>query len=225
MLDTKALFESAWDEEVAKRQEQSPSFSPEEYTATGRAAAAYGGKRNADWWHDNGPGLVDNWIKWRTATQWPLWETPDGAPAIELGLTVHLPGDIPVKLFIDRVFVVPSGELAVVDLKTGRTPETEEQLGLYATALELQYGEQYRPRWGYFWDAHKGDHGKPLDLSRWTPEVFAEMYRQACAGINAGAFLPSPANNCKNWCGTARYCHAVGGPEAIGIDPIAPTQT
>lgn len=222
-LDTASIFHAAWDSEVAKRQEQSPSFKPEDYTATGRAAASYGGKRNADWWYDNGPGLVDNWVEWRKRTKWPIWETPAGETAIELQLNITLPQDIPVKMFIDRVFVLPSGEFGVVDLKSGRLPETEEQLGLYATGIELTYGAAYRPTWGFFWDAQKGDHGKPLNLTRWTPALFAEMYKGAIAGINAGCFLPSPANNCKNWCGVSRHCHAVNGPEAAGVDPLAVT--
>lgn len=221
MLDTKALFREAWDEEVKKRREQSPSFDLGDYTVTGRAAAAYGGKKNHEWWHDNGPGLVNNWIEWRKTTRWDIWETPEGNPAVELELNVTLPGDIPVKMFIDRVFVLPSGQSAVVDLKTGRLPETPEQPGLYATGIELQWGAAYRPQWGFFWDAQKGTHGQPLSLDRYTPGFFAEMYRAAINGINAGAFLPSPANACKNWCGVSRYCHAVGGPEAVGVDPLA----
>lgn len=224
-LDTKKLFREAWDAEVASRREQSPSFDLSDYTITGRASAAYGGKRGHDWWHDNGPGLVDNYTEWRKRTKWEIWETPDGNPAIELNLNVTLPGDIYVVTYIDRVFVLPSGEIAVVDIKTGRLPETEEQLGFYATAIELTYGAQYRPQWGYYWDAQKGEHGKPLSLNRWTPALFAAMYRQAIDGINAGSFLPKPANACKNWCGVARYCHVTGGSLAIGVDPLAPTTT
>jgi hypothetical protein len=45
----------------------------------------------------------------------------------------------------------------------------------------------------------------------YTAEYFAEVYDQACKGISAGVFMARPANNCKSWCGVARFCKAVGG--------------
>lgn len=215
-------FAEAWAEEVADRQERSPSFSPEDYTATGRAGKEYGGKRNTQWWLDNGPQMVQDWIDWRQETNWALWETPDGRPGVELEFLFQLPGlGLPIKAFIDRVFVLPTGELAILDLKTGRSPETAEQLGLYRVAIGMAYGVEYAPTWGYFWSPGGKGHGQPLDLSMYTPDYFVPLYNQAIAGINAGAFLPIPANNCKNWCGVARFCAAVGGAEAAGVDSLA----
>jgi hypothetical protein len=131
-----------------------------------------------------------------------------------------LPGmDMMVKAFIDRVFVLPTGEVAIVDLKTGRTPETAEQLGLYRVGLGIVHN--IWPDWGYFWSPGGKGHGQPIDLTAWTPERFSIMFNQAIAGINAGAFLPQPANSCRNWCGVARYCSAVGGAEAHGVDSLA----
>lgn len=220
-LDTRALFEEAWAAEVERRQADSPSYTIEDYVVTGRAPAPYG-RRNLEWWADNGHALVGNWLAWRRETRWDIWETPAGQRAIELELNVVLPGDIPVKMFIDRMFVTPVGELVVVDLKTGsRMPEMPEQLGLYATGVEMTWGSLHRPAWGYWWDANKGTHSKPFDLSMYTPRYFSEMYTEAAAGINAGCFLPKPANNCANWCSVARFCAAVGGADAKGVDPLA----
>lgn len=225
MLDTRALFLSAWTEELEKRLKESPSFTTDQFTVTGKASAQYGGKRGLSWWEDHGPSLVDNWVEWRKSTRWPLWETPDGAPGIELELNVTLPGDIPVKMFLDRVFVLPSGAIGVVDLKTGRLPETPEQLGLYATGMELTYGIAHRPHFGYWWDANKGVHVGPFDLDMYTPNYFSVMYREAVSGINAGSFLPKPANACGRWCGVARACAAVGGAEAHKYDPLLQIQS
>lgn len=213
------LFKRAWDEEVADRQRRSPSFKPEQYTSTGRAPAAYGGKRNIAWWQDFGPGMVEDWINWRRETK---WEIPDvgGRPAVEVELNFTLPGlSLPIKAFIDRVFALPTGELAIVDLKTGRTPETAEQLGLYRVGLGVVHG--LWPTWGYFWSPGGKGHGSPINLEKWTPELFSAMFTQAIGGINAGSFLPQPANNCKAWCGVARFCHVVGGAEAKGVDSLA----
>jgi len=193
---------------VEKNKEWSPSFEVGDYTVTGRATAAYGGKQNLQWWMDNGPGMVQNWIDWREKNGWDIWETPEGAPAIELELNIVLPNDIPVKMFLDRVMVTPTGQITVVDIKSGRTPETGEQLGLYATAMELAFGAMFRPAWGYFWDARKGEHSSPIPLDSYTPEYFAEVYAEAVRGINAGCFLAKPANNCFNWCGVRDACPA-----------------
>lgn len=221
MLDTKALFDAAWADELAESREKSPSYEVGDYSVTGRAAAKYGGKKNADWWADNGPLLVDSWLEWRKKTRWDLWETPEGKPAIELEFNILLPGDIPVKMLLDRVFVTPVGEIVVVDIKTGsRMPETPEQLGLYATGMELTYGKHLRPTWGFWWNALKGEHSQPFNLDMYTPSFFAEMYRGAVAGINAGCFLPEPKNGCSSWCGVRDYCHATGGSKAAGIDPL-----
>lgn len=217
MTDLKELFSECWSEEIEKRREQSPSFQPEEFTPTGRASAVYGGKRSIAWWLDNGPLMVESWQNWRENTGWVLWDVA-GHPAVELEVNFQLPGlDLPIKAFIDRVFVLPSGELAVVDLKTGRTPETAEQLGLYATAIEIVHGT--RIKWGYFWSPEKG-HGQPYDLDRWTPELFSALFSEAIAGINARSFLPQPANSCRNWCGVSRFCAVVGGEHALGNDPL-----
>ena len=136
LTDSKVLFKDCWNEEIEKRQEQSPSFTPDQYVATGRASAEYGGKRNEKWWLDNGPDMIDRWVAWREKNQWTIWDV-DGVPAIEMECRFTLPGDIYVLAFIDRVFVTPTGEIVVVDLKTGRSPETPEQLGLYATAINV----------------------------------------------------------------------------------------
>jgi putative RecB family exonuclease len=206
--DTAELFKQGWAAAVEKNKEWSPSYGVEDYTVTGRAPAAYGGKQNLQWWMDNGPGMVQNWIDWREKNGWEIWETPEGVPAVELELNIVLPNGYPVKTFLDRVMVTPAGQITIVDIKSGRSPETQEQLGLYATAMELIYGQMFRPAWGYFWDARKGEHSSPMLLDAYTPQYFAEVYEEAVRGMNAGCFLAKPANNCFNWCGVRDACPA-----------------
>lgn len=208
--NTEVAFQDAWAKEVANRREQSPSYEVEDYVKTGRASAAYGGKRNLDWWMDNGPGMVQSWIDWREQSGWSLWELPDGSPAVEVELLITLPGGYPVKMFIDRVMVTPAGQVVVVDIKTGRIPETAEQLGLYRFGLDQEFGAECPVDWGYFWHPDKG-HGAPQSLSLYTGEYLSEQARMAVAGINAGCFMAKPMNNCAAWCGVAKFCPAVGG--------------
>lgn len=218
MTTVREKFREAWDAEVEHRRRLSPSFDPSQYTATGRAPAKYGGKRTEQWWLDEGPGMVQSWIDWREETQWALPEI-NGEPAVEVDLLFELPGvDLPIKAYIDRVFVLPTGELAIVDLKTGRTPETAEQLGLYRVGLGIVHG--LWPSWGYFWSPGKG-HGQPINLEAWTPQRFSVMFNNSINAINAGSFNPNPANACKNWCGVARFCAVVGGEEAKDVDILA----
>lgn len=204
------LFIKAWNDEVEKRLKDSPNYRIEDYTATGRAAAQYGGRQNIDWWMDNGPGMVQSWIEWRESSGFSLWETPDGKPAVEVSLKPVLPNGVPVLQFIDRIMVSPAGQLTVVDLKTGRTPETAEQLGLYAWAIGEMWGEMFKPDWGYFWSPSKG-HGTPQDLSMYTAEYFTDLSDGVIAGVSAGSFLAKPANGCARWCGVSQFCPAVGG--------------
>ena len=217
MIDTKALFREHWDAEVQKRLDESPSYALGDFTVTGRAPAPYG-RRTLDWWQDKGHEMVDRYVEWRKETRWDIWEPEPGVPAIELEINFSLPGDIPVKTFIDRLFVTKVGELVLLDIKTGRTPETPEQLGLYACAVDALYG--VRPAWGFWWDASKGTHSAPLSLDRYTPRYLAAVYEDAIRGINAGCFPAKPANNCKDWCSVSRFCAAVGGRDAASVDPL-----
>ena len=217
MTDTKALFAHTWAEAVADAEKRSPNYTVDQFTPTGRAGKEYGGKRNHQWWLDHGHEMVDKWIAWRTETGWQLWEYQPNQPAIEMELLFTLPGDIPIKAYIDRVFVLPTGELAVVDLKTGRSPETGEQLGLYATGLELL--GYPRPTWGYYWTPDKG-HGSPINLDGYDATYFGNLFATTITGINNGVFIPKPANACGNWCGVRDWCAAVGGSKAHEVDSL-----
>lgn len=202
------IFVKCWDDEVAKRKLDSPSFSLEEYIVTGKASAAYGGKRGIEWWMDNGPQMVQRWIDWRE-NGWQIWTTPEGSPAVETQINIILPGDTPVLMFLDRIMVTPAGQLVVVDIKTGaRMPDVAEQLGLYAVGIEQTWGREFRPEWGYYWDANKGTHSDPKPLGMYTADYFGRVYDQAVAGIEAGSFLAKPQNNCFSWCGLSHLCSA-----------------
>ncbi|MGZ6788357.1 MAG: RecB family exonuclease [Mycobacteriaceae bacterium] len=208
--DPEVVFRDCWEQEIEKRVEQSPSYRyPDDFIATGRASAEHGGKRGVSWWMEQGPIMVQRWIDWRAQTGWHIWETPTGLPAVEVELNITIGDDIPVLMFIDRIMVTTAGEPVILDIKTGRTPETPEQLGLYRVGVQKIFDIDIR--WGYFWDAQKGTHSAPLDLSMYTEAYFADVYEQAVAGINAGCFLAKPANGCRNWCGVAKFCSAVGG--------------
>lgn len=206
-LDARDLVLEAWAQTEREYGERDPEYGLVDYIVTGRAPAAYGGKRTIEWWHDNLPGMVQKWIDWRLGAAWTI-PVIDNALGIELELTPVLPNGIPIKMHIDRLFFTPAAVPSVLDLKSGRTPETAEQLGLYAWGCEVQTG--VRPQYGFFWSPDKGL-SEPYDLSRYTQEYFTEVADQMVAGANAGCFLAKPQNNCKSWCSMAAHCPAVGG--------------
>lgn len=198
-----AEYTDAFVHHIGETLRRSPSFQPDDWYVSNR------GKKNAEWWREEGPRMVQRWIDWRQSTGWSLWETPTGEPGVEVGLNFTLPGDIPIKGYIDSVWVLPGGGIAPLDVKSGRIPEFPEQLGLYAVGMEILFG--IRPQWGYFWDAAKGTHGQPISLDVYTPEYMADLFGQMIAGANAGVFIPKPQMACQNWCGVARFCPAVNG--------------
>lgn len=164
------------------------------------------GTEDYQWWLENGPIFAKSWGDWRQrSTQWEIWTTPDGVPAIELEFLVDF-GGIPVKGYIDRVMVKTDGsELMAVDLKAGRfIPETTDQLLLYAAALEIQYG--IRPELGGYFDNRKGRLIYPERMDVETAEDTIERIGWFMAQANAGEFLARPGRQCINFCSVSQHC-------------------
>lgn len=215
-FDTTGMYNDALDEAIAATLERSPSFGKADwYVSPNR-----GKPKDEAWWRTEGVKMVDRWLTWRreVASQWKPWVTPDGQVAIELECNFLLPGDIPVKAFIDSVWELPTGAIVVVDVKSGRLPETTGQLGLYRVALKTIYDIDVN--YGFFWDGKKGTHGDPRDLTDWSADYMGELFEAAIRGHNAGVFMPKPQNGCARWCGVARFCRAVGGELAHTVPPL-----
>ena len=164
--DPAELFALGWAAAVEKNKEWSPSFEVGDYTVTGRATAAYGGKQNFQWWMDNGPGMVQNWIDWREKNQWDIWETPEGSPAVELELNIVLPNDIPVKMFLDRVMVTPAGQITVVDIKGLATDTPLATPTGWTTMGAVQVGDEVF-----------GKDGRPCRVTAKSEVKFIDCYR------------------------------------------------
>jgi hypothetical protein len=97
-------------------------------------------------------------------------------------------------------------------------PDTNMQLGLYACAVQSVTG--VRPTKGYFYNARQGIMEDGGDLSRWTVQLFTELFAQFEKGIQAEIFLPNLGMMCKS-CSVKDYCHAYGGELAVKLDPLA----
>ncbi len=146
-------------------------------------------------------------------------ENPQGfdAEAVEMSVTTVLPNGVPVRGFIDRVDVAPTGEVRVVDYKTGKKPlpryaqDAEFQMRFYALVYWRLFGTvPHQLRLMYL---------KVVDSMFLTPskeelELFetdlGELWARIEADGRSGAFRPRTSRLC-DWCSFQELCPAFGG--------------
>lgn len=181
-------------------------------SATDTLPLTWRSSRNQDgeWWKANGPAMVQSYIDWRDETGWQIIDLDDGTPGVEVPFEVTL-ADIPVKGYIDRVFVTPPGEVVIVDLKTGaRKPASSLQLGYYRAALMMQYGVT-ADLGGYFMNRKKpGEQLSVSQISEYTPEFISRFVSGFAKARELNLYLPHVTSFCGS-CGVASHCWAVGG--------------
>lgn len=100
--------------------------------------AADKGKENHQWWRAEGIRMVQHWISRLTRLLNAGWRilVIDGTPCVEWEIIVDA-GGVPLVQIIDVALHNPStGEVCVVDAKTGKSkPDDPRQLGQYAHAV------------------------------------------------------------------------------------------
>lgn len=201
-LECRVLFKQEWDKHLADARTQNPDVPLSEYKAGGRASKAYPLKENADWWLDNGPQMVKNWLLWRQHSNMQVWTPTPDKEAVELGIDLPV-GEFNLRMFIDRVFVTPSGEMVVLDLKTGaRTPTSDLQLAIYAAGIEKIFG--VRPKYGTYWMAREGNTSQFIDLDYLPTDKILNVVSTFDIARKGGIFLPN-LSNC-SYCNVAQHC-------------------
>jgi putative RecB family exonuclease len=164
-----------------------------------------------DWWHANGPALVQRYIDWyESQPDISVWITPDGIPAIELDLTFML-GTTEVRVIIDQVLQAGTA-LIVNDLKSGsRQPDNLIQLAVGACAIETVYG--IRPKYGKHFMHRDPDKpwSNPVDLSgyQYSIEYLSGQFAMLDQAVNEGIFVARPTKDCGR-CGVNYACPAMG---------------
>lgn len=199
------LFAECFETELLETTEEHPDMG--QWSVAGKAKKQ---PEDVSWWRANGPQMVVNYVNWRARSGWKPWRTPDGELAVELDITVDLPGQEPLKMFIDQVMVSqPARELVIVDLKTGaRTPESDLQLGVYRLGVLRKYGIDIRL--GAYWMARKGEMSGVYDLTHLRPELLELYYARFRQARELGIFIPHPTFLCRA-CAMRDYCAAYGG--------------
>jgi hypothetical protein len=190
------LWNSAWAKELGDRDLTNARVG-------GRATKANPNKEDVNFWQETGPRWVQAYVDWRKAnTDWKIWKTPQGVPAIELAMLPEFAG-VPVKMILDRVFEV-NGELVIVDLKTSQqTPSNTLQLGFYKVGLLKTFGIDVK--WGTYWMARQSGVSQLVSLEQYTVDKLEYLVAGFDKARKAGIFLPN-TNNCQYKCGLTAHC-------------------
>ncbi len=137
--------------------------------------------------------------------------------ACEVHLEVELPNGVPLRGFIDRLDVAPTGQIRIVDYKTGRSPneayqsDALYQLKFYGLMVyRLRGVVPTRLRLLYL------GNGQVLEYSPQESELLGfekgvvALWRAITGAIGAEHFPPRPSRLC-DWCAHRNICPAFGG--------------
>jgi hypothetical protein len=181
------------------------------WRAGGKATIKNPNKEDSQWWLENGPRMVDYWIQFRADSGWQIWDTPEGIPAIETEMNQIVKG-VNIKAILDRIMVAPTGELVIVDIKTGKSaPTALTQLGIYAILAEKTFG--IRPQLGSYFMARTGELTTPVNLDRYTESRLGSWVKGFEIAVTNKIFIPAPGFMCGT-CPVNSSCYAVGGKDS-----------
>ena len=138
----------------------------------------------------------------------------------EQRVEVELADGTLLRGFVDRIDVAPTGEMRVVDYKTGKAPPEARalaefkamfQMKFYAVALLRSRGVlPTRLRLVYLADCQVLDYSPDLDeLERFEKTLMA-MWRAIQSAGATGDFRPKPSRMC-DWCAHRAHCPTFGG--------------
>jgi putative RecB family exonuclease len=191
------LVAPAWDRVVAAEPELASSVAPEL-----RAALL-----------DEARALLSGYYRLEDPTRFD-------PQSCEQRVEVELSDGTLLRGFIDRIDVAATGELRVVDYKTGKAPPAARELAefkamfqmkFYAVALLRSRGVlPTRLRLLYLADGEILDYSPGLDeLLRFEKTLIA-IWRAIQSAGATGDFRPSPSRLCE-WCAHQSRCPAFGG--------------
>ncbi|VEG56108.1 recombinase B [Mycolicibacterium aurum] len=138
----------------------------------------------------------------------------------EQRVEVELADGTLLRGFVDRIDVAPTGEVRVVDYKTGKAPPEARalaefkamfQMKFYAVALLRSRGVlPTRLRLVYLADRQVLDYSPDLgELERFEKTLMA-MWRAIQSAGATGDFRPKPSRMC-DWCAHHAHCPTFGG--------------
>lgn len=193
LAEAQRRFTEIYAREINKMTEETPNF------RWWFRSGPYDGETDVGRRHGIGLSQVESYLAYSLShPEERISATPEGLPMIELPFDVKF-GEIRVRGYIDRVI-----NSRPDDLKTGKTPGTDEQLATYAGALNVMYGVPFTT--GTFWMAQKPGPTKPYDLTDWSVQRLADEYGEVSAQIDAGDFPPKPSEDKCTFCSVQNSC-------------------
>ncbi|MER6915698.1 PD-(D/E)XK nuclease family protein [Streptomyces sp. NPDC000594] len=209
----RSLVPGQWDRLLAERPELAGLFGPDDSTAGSTAGS--GGDRLAGWLAE-AESLVERWFSLEDPTRLEPAER-------EMFVEVDLASGLRLRGVIDRVDVAPTGEVRIVDYKTGKAPRPEYSEGalfqMHFYALVIWRLKGVVPRRLQLVYLGSGDvltyDPVPADLERVERKLLAlwEAIRHA---TETGDWRPRPTKLC-GWCDHQAVC-----PEFGGTPPVYP---
>jgi putative RecB family exonuclease len=193
----RSLVEPAWDQVLAAEPGLADDLEPDQRTQLLEEARA----------------LLSGYYRLEDPTRFD----PQGC---EQRVEVELADGTLLRGFIDRIDVAATGELRVVDYKTGKAPPAARalaefkamfQMKFYAVALLRSRGVlPARLRLIYLADGQVLDYSPDRDeLLRFEKTLIA-IWRAIQSAGETGDFRPSPSRLCQ-WCPHQEHCPAFGG--------------
>jgi putative RecB family exonuclease len=138
----------------------------------------------------------------------------------EQRVEVELADGTLLRGFVDRIDVAPTGEMRVVDYKTGKAPPEARalaefkamfQMKFYAVALLRSRGVlATRLRLVYLADGQLLDYSPDLDELTRFEKTLTAIWRAIQSAGATGDFRPNPSRLC-DWCAHHAHCPAFGG--------------
>ncbi len=193
----RSLVESAWDQVIAAEPDLAGGLDPGQRTQLLEEARA----------------LLSGYYRLEDPTRFD-------PQCCEQRVEVELADGTLLRGFIDRIDVAATGELRVVDYKTGKAPPAARalaefkamfQMKFYAVALLRSRGVlPARLRLIYLADGQVLDYSPGHDeLLRFEKTLMA-IWRAIQSAAQTGDFRPSPSRLCE-WCPHQQHCPIFGG--------------
>lgn len=186
-------------------------WEPDTWKRYGRKTNEKPNAEDVEWFRAVGiPNSINAYVDWRLENpDFVIADIPGFGVAIEVPFNFYVGGQL-VHGFIDRVFMHRQiGGFYPLDIKSGRKPETSEQLGLYGAALSKALG--WTVEWGYYLYGLKSGKAtltSPVSLTKYTDDFLGRIYLPATEAINHGIFIPHPGQHCF-FCSVSDHCEFV----------------
>jgi putative RecB family exonuclease len=160
--------------------------------------------------------MVERWKAFKRSTTWSIWITPQGDPAVEIELLGEW-GGMPTKGYVDLVMETPTGDLVVLDKKTGATnPKSNGQLAMYGKDIEKLFG--VKVPYGTYFMAREGGLTPPVELAPLVPDLERD-FLVAKRIIAQDLFMTSPSNLCGS-CGVNHACPFYSPVSTLGASSV-----